>query len=141
MKMISIVMVIMIITTMIMMIIIFTFLMIIRIPTCNPGLHLSDYSHWCCCAADCKHPEKIKVMRIITIVIIMIIFIMIILVILIIVSAAEGEQSRGNCVNVEDVCSTNCKFVQVFVQNCTIDESNSFGKQKVILCQIRCWWS
>ena len=111
---------------------------IIRIPTCNPGLHLSDCSHWCCCAADCKHPAKIKVMRIITIVIIMIIFIMIILVILIIIGAAVGGQSRGNCVNVEDVCSTNCKFVQVFVQNCTIDESNSFRKQKVILCQIRC---
>ena len=109
---------------------------IIRIPTCNPGLHLSDCSHWCCCAADCKHPAKIKV--IITIVIIMIIFIMIILVILIIIGAAVGGQSRGNCVNVEDVCSTNCKFVQVFVQNCTIDESNSFRKQKVILCQIRC---
>ena len=114
---------------------------IIRIPTCNPGLRLSDYSHWCCCAADCKHPEKIKVMRIITIVIIMIIFIMNILIILIIIGATVGGQSRGNCVNVEDVCSTNCKFVQVFVQNCTIDESNSFGKRKVILCQIRCWWS
>ena len=139
--MISIVLVIIIITTMIMMIIIFTILIIIRIPTCNPGLHLSDCSHWCCCAADCKHPAKIKVMRSITIVIIMIIFIMINLVILIIIGAAVGGQSRGNCVNVEDVCSTNCKFVQVFVQNCTIDESNSFRKQKVILCQIRCWWS
>ena len=133
MKMISIVLVIIIIITMIIIIPI-----IIRIQTCNPGLHLSDCSHWCCCAADCKHPAKIKVMRIITIVIIMIIFIMIILVILIIIGAAVGGQSRGNCVNVEDVCSTNCKFVQVFVQNCTIDESNSFRKQKVILCQIRC---
>ena len=136
MKMISIFMVIILNTTIIMMII--NIPIIIRIPTCNPGLHLSDCSHWCCCAADCKHPAKIKVMRIITIVIIMIIFIMIILVILIIIGAAVGGQSRGNCVNVEDVCSTNCKFVQVFVQNCTIDESNSFGKQKVILCQIRC---
>ena len=129
--MISIVLVIIIITTMVIMIMIFTIL-----PTCNPGLHLSDCSHWCCCAADCKHPAKITVMRIITIVIIMIIFI--ILIILIIIGAAVGGQSRGNCVNVEDVCSTNCKFVQVFVQNCTIDESNSFRKQKVILCQIRC---